>query len=316
MPVIKVQEIAYGRLRVPDLDVMEEFLVDFGMVRAARTADRLYMRGTGTDHHLHISEKSDSAGLVGFAFHVASEEDLHRVAKAPGASAVEAIDEPGGGKRVRLREPNGYQIEIVHGIETATPIHVPRLPLNTAEEPYKRPGTLMRVKRGPSHVKRMGHAVLATPKVRETVGWFRETLGLIGSDDVYAGHKDNILGSFNRADRGEDYVDHHILFCLHSEKAGLNHFSFEVHDVDDVFIGHEYLEKKGKYQHMWGIGRHLLGSQIYDYWLDPWKQMHEHWTDSDRLNVHNPSNLVSAEEGLDSQWGQAAPERVRVQVSP
>jgi hypothetical protein len=44
--------------------------------------------------------------------------------------------------------------------------------------------------------------------------------------------------------------------------------------------------------------------------------MHEHWTDSDRLNVHNSSNLVSAEEGLDSQWGQKAPERVLVQVSP
>jgi catechol 2,3-dioxygenase-like lactoylglutathione lyase family enzyme len=316
MPVIKIQEIVYGRLRVPDLDVMEEFLVDFGMVRAARTANRLYMRGTGTDHHLHISEKSDSAGLVGFAFYAASEEDLHRLAKAPGASAVETIDEPGGGKRVRLREPNGYQIEVVHGIEMVTPIHVPRLPLNTADEPLKRPGTLMRIARGPAHVKRMGHAVLASPKVKETVGWFRDTLGLIGSDDVYAGQKENILGSFNRADRGDDYVDHHILFCMTGEKAGLNHFSYEVQDVDDVFLGHEYLDKKGKYEHMWGIGRHLLGSQIYDYWLDPWRQMHEHWTDSDRLNAGNGSNLVSAEEGLASQWGQAAPEKVMHQVSP
>jgi len=36
MALIKVQDLAYGRLRAPDLDVMEEFLTHFGMLRAAR----------------------------------------------------------------------------------------------------------------------------------------------------------------------------------------------------------------------------------------------------------------------------------------
>ena len=44
---------------------------------------------------------------------------------------------------------------------------------------------------------------------------------------------------------------------------------------------------------MWGLGRHVLGSQVYDYWSDPWGRVHEHWADSDRLNVANGSNLVS-----------------------
>ena len=61
----------------------------------------------------------------------ASEDDLKRVATAPGASAVEEIDEPGGGQRVRLKEPNGYQIEVVHGIEALPPIPVVRDPMNT-----------------------------------------------------------------------------------------------------------------------------------------------------------------------------------------
>ena len=38
MALIKVTDIAYGRLRSPDLDVAEEFLTRFGMVRAERTA--------------------------------------------------------------------------------------------------------------------------------------------------------------------------------------------------------------------------------------------------------------------------------------
>jgi hypothetical protein len=309
MPTIKVRDIAYGRLCAPDLDLMEEFLTDFGMVRAARTSKALYMRGTDPVHHIHVTELGEPR-FVGLAWHAASEEDLGRLAKLPGASPVESIDEPGGGKRVRLKEPNGYQIEVVYGIESVAPIQVPRQLMNTGSDALKRAGQLMRLQRGSAHVKRIGHGVMGTPRLRETVDWFRDTLGLICSDDVYAGSKDHIIGSFNRCDRGEEYVDHHVFFCLQHEKAGLNHLSFEVQDVDDVFLGHEHLRQKGKYEHMWGFGRHLLGSQIYDYWADPWGRTHEHWTDTDRLNARNGSNLISAEDGLISQWGERPPEKM------
>ena len=93
MAVIKVRDLAYGRLRAPDLDVMEEFLTNFGMIRSARTANALYMRGTDPRHHIHITEKGDPK-FVAFGYYAASEDDLARVAKAPGASAVESIDEP------------------------------------------------------------------------------------------------------------------------------------------------------------------------------------------------------------------------------
>src|SRR5271169_1639677 len=55
MPVVKVTDLAYGRLRSPSLDQAEEFLTDFGMVRAERTSDALYMRGTDPNHHLHVT---------------------------------------------------------------------------------------------------------------------------------------------------------------------------------------------------------------------------------------------------------------------
>jgi catechol 2,3-dioxygenase-like lactoylglutathione lyase family enzyme len=315
MALIKVREFAYGRLRAPDLDAMEEFLVHFGMTRAARTPNALYMRGTDPRHHIHVTEKGDPA-FVGFAYHAASEDDLRRVATAPGASAVEAIDEPGGGKRVRLREPNGYQIEVVHGIETPPPIPVAREPMNTGSEPLRRAGVLMRPRHAPAPIKRIGHGVLATPNVRETVRWFQETLGFISSDDVYAGEKDNVIGSFNRCDCGDEYVDHHTLFCVVNERAGLNHLSFEVPDVDAVFMDHEYLSRLGKYEHMWGVGRHLLGSQVYDYWCDPWGRVHEQWADTDRLNAKSGSNLLPAHEGFVSQWGDDPPERFIHHVTP
>jgi catechol 2,3-dioxygenase-like lactoylglutathione lyase family enzyme len=312
--MIKVRDIAWGRLRSPDLDAAEEFLTHFGMVRADRTRTALYMRGTGPSHHLHVTELGP-AKFVGVAYEAASEDDLHRLAKVPGASAVEPIDEPGGGKRVRLTEPNGYQIEVVHGVAPVAAVPIARPPVNWRDRPTERAGVLCRIARGPAHVKRIGHAVWGTPKVMETVRWFRDTLGLVRSDDVYAGSTDNIIGSFNRCDRGDDYVDHHVLFCVHNPRAGLNHLSFEVEDMDDVFVGHEHLRDTKTYKHVWGIGRHVLGSQVYDYWSDPWGRVHEHWSDSDRLNTANGGNLISAEEGLISQWGGAPPQEFIEHVS-
>jgi hypothetical protein len=56
MPVVKVADFLWGRLRSPDLDQAEEFLTDFGLVRVARTKDKLFMRGTDPVHHIHVTE--------------------------------------------------------------------------------------------------------------------------------------------------------------------------------------------------------------------------------------------------------------------
>ena len=66
MAVIKVRDLAYGRLRSPDLDAQEAFLTAFGMVRTERTPTALYMRGTDPVHHIHVTEKGDP-GFIGFA---------------------------------------------------------------------------------------------------------------------------------------------------------------------------------------------------------------------------------------------------------
>jgi hypothetical protein len=146
------------------------------------------------------------------------------------------------------------------------------------------------------------------PNALAKLRWYRDTLGFIASDDVYEGSVDNIVASFNRCDRGERFVDHHTLLCFESQKPGLNHLSFEVQTFDDLMVGHEYLKQREKYRHVWGIGRHLLGSQIFDYWEDPWRRVHEHWTDSDVLNAHAEPGLHPIERGLSNQWGDAPPE--------
>jgi catechol 2,3-dioxygenase-like lactoylglutathione lyase family enzyme len=315
MPVIKVTDLAYGRLRAPDLDKEEEFLTAFGMVRAERTPTALYMRGTDPPHHIHVTELGDPK-YVGIALHAGSMDDLEKISKAPGASAIESIDEPGGGKRVRLTDPDGYQVEVVHGIAQLPKIKIERPKVNHGEDKTQRRNTLYyrNVERGPSHVKRFGHFVIHTPQFAKTLGWYREMFGFICSDEVYDGEKTNIGGSFNRLDRGDEFVDHHAFFCIKSTKAGLNHLSFEAADIDDIMIGHEHLVQKG-YEHYWGLGRHSLGSQVYDYWGDPWGRVHEHWADTDVLNASVPPNLIPRGE-LAGPWGGPPSEKFMGHASP
>ena len=307
MPAVKVTDLAYGRLQSPSLDQAEEFLTSFGMARAERTSDALYMRGTDPAHHIHVTHLGPSK-FIGIAFYVENEDDLNKFAKTPGASGIENLDEPGGGRRVRIADPNGYQIELICDMESLSTLPIRRNVLNWGDQKLRRAGELMRLDRGPSQVKRIAHAVLMTPKAMDKVQWYREMFGFLCSDDVYAGPKENVIASFNRCDRGDIYVDHHVFLCIEGPKTGLNHLSFEVQSFDDVMLGHEHLKEKGKYNHIWGIGRHVLGSQVFDYWQDPWGRVHEHWTDTDVLNARAPANLLSAEIGFASQWGDRAPQ--------
>ena len=307
MPVIKVTDLAYGRLQSPSLDEAEEFLTAFGLVRTERTRDALYMRGTDPAPFVHVTHLGPSK-FVGLAFLVASEDDLAKLARVPGASGIEHVDEPGGGKRVALTDPLGYRIEVVCGTQPVEPLPAALQSVNTGADKLRRAGELFRVERRPSQVKRIAHAVLMTRNAAEKVRWYREMLGFLPSDEVYVGSKDNIVASFNRCDRGDTFVDHHTFLCFESPNVGLNHLSFEVQSFDDLMVGHEHLQKAGKYRHVWGIGRHLLGSQVFDYWEDPWRRVHEHWTDSDVLNARSKPGLHPIDIGFSAQWGTAPPE--------
>src|SRR5260370_1135623 len=239
MPVIKAVDLAYGRLRSPDRDRQEEFLTALGMVRADGTKSALYMRGTDSPHHIHVTELG-APKYVGIALHAGSLEDLEKLARAPGASPVESIDEPGGGKRVRLTDPDGFQVEIVHGMAQLPKIPVVRPAVNTGEDKTKRRNALYRVERGPSHVKRIGHFVVHSPQFEKTLGWYREMLGFRCSDEAWADRKDHLVGSFPRLARAEHYVDHHVFFCIRAAKAGHTRLASEaagpVERADDVVL--------------------------------------------------------------------------------
>ena len=78
--MITVKDIAFVRYQVTDLECMEQFLVDFGLHRVARTERALYMRAVCAEHHSHISELGDKSATVGFGVLAQSHADLDRLA--------------------------------------------------------------------------------------------------------------------------------------------------------------------------------------------------------------------------------------------
>jgi len=303
--MIKVSDVAFVRFRVPDLDRAAEFTEAFGLVTAEREGDLLYSRGSDPSPWIHVLEKGD-AGFAGVGFDVPTAEEFEAATKLPGASAIEPLDGPGGGQRIRFTDPDGYSVEVVHGRAPAASLPAPHAqPYNTGQE-RRRLNVLQRVEKGPARVKRLGHCVVRVSDFQTSAEWYRSRFGFIPSDEVYLGDPSNIITAFLRCDRGDVPVDHHTFLCVGVGEPGFDHAAFEVEDIDAVMLGNEHLEAAG-FSHHAGIGRHVLGSQVFDYWQDPWGHVHEHFTDGDLLDAGVKTGSFDPATALGTQWGKFGP---------
>jgi len=301
--MIKVRDAAFVRFAAPDLDRAAMFLTDFGLEIAERSDDVLHARGTDPSAYLYVAERGEP-GFRGVAFEAASARDLEAAAAMEGASGPEPLDGPGGGSRVRLTDPDGFGVEIVHGRTPAAARPVAQALVNRGSE-VRRRGQLHRAARGPAAVKRLGHVVLRVADYATSAQWYRSRFGFLVSDEVHLGEPGNVVTAFLRCDRGQAYTDHHTLLCVGLGQVGFDHAAFEVEDVDAVMTGHDHLAAAG-YDHHAGVGRHVLGSQVFDYWRDPWGHVMEHFTDGDLLNAGHEAGRHDAATALGTQWGRFA----------
>ncbi len=301
--MIKVDDIAFVRFTAPDLDAMEAFLADFGLVRAHRDAETLYMRGLDGDPFLHVTKKGEP-GFAGVAFKARSLGDLEKLAAETNAE-IAPLDGPGGGKMLSLKDPDGFNVEVVADRKLVETLDVPAtIPSNDARRKARK-NERKRLQPGAAHVKRIGHCVLNVSNFRASEAWYKERLGFITSDEIKMS-PEFALGAFMRCDRGEEPADHHTLFLAGTGAPKFNHAAFEVVDFDDLMSGHDLLKSKS-YAHQWGVGRHILGSQIFDYWRDPWGHVLEHWTDGDLMTASWGSREATLQDLAGVQWGMPMP---------
>ncbi len=302
-PCIRVKQLAYVRVEAPDVAKAETFLEAFGLQLVERSNQKTYLRGTDAQAPCYILSQGTGT-VTAIAFEADNIEDLQKISELPEASRIEPLDEPSGGQVVRLPDPTGMQIEIVHGREAREPLDA--APSHDFNMNGLRPrvGEFPAVRHGPSHVRRIGHLVLESADPDSLYGWYHERFGLTKSDAVLLPNGSPQM-VFSRLDRGEVYVDHHVVGFQYALDEGtrVQHIAFEVGNLDDLMSGREHL-KRNKYRNVWGVGRHFLGGQIFDYWKSPFGLIHEHWTDTDLINQqHEASNCAIG--AMQDYWGPA-----------
>lgn len=304
MAGIKIEDIAFVGFRAPDLARMRTFMEDFGATVAGQTDHHLYMRGVGDAPFVHVTELGEP-GFARVGFRAESVQDLEALAAHVGETPSR-LDAPGGGQFIDLTDPDGHAVRVVAGQQPAEPmVFEPPAAWNFSHD-KPRLRAVKRVEQGPAKIVRLGHCVLNVSDFRASEAWYKERFGFITSDEVEVA-PGVTMGAFLRCDRGDTPTDHHTLFLAQLPAGpGFNHAAFEVRDIEDVLAGHARLTAKD-YDQAWGVGRHYLGSQVFDYWRDPWGHTLEHWTDGDMFTAADGSRKATLDEVLGVQWGPAMP---------
>lgn len=250
-------------LGVPDPAAVGDYYERFGLSRVGELTF-----GTATD--------SAQLRLVEAPFRRATEvvlavddpEDLDGIAKrldAGGFASVVSSDvaavDPATGVRFVARH---------HPLIRAT--GGPRPPANrpgTTERPNARAQAPLNT--GPPSVLRLGHVVVGSTQPERTVSLLADGFGMKVSDQVAGG-----VMSFLRCS-----IDHHNLLVMQAPVSYAHHTAWEVEDIDEIARGATNILHETPEAHVWGLGRHQLGSNYFWYLRDPAGNFAEYYADMD-----------------------------------
>ncbi|MGZ8291592.1 MAG: VOC family protein [Telluria sp.] len=306
-PLVKAQALAFLMFEKPDLAATKAFLSDFGMLRVAGDAEHLVMRGHGSAPAIYLARLGPRARYTGAAFTVASEAELDCLQAKAGARRLASALIPGGGSGVELVDPAGNLLWIVTGQRpsAARPLRAPLHRYANCHAEVRRVNATVRPPLEPAAVARLGHVVLQTVDFGGMADWYMRHLGLIPTDVQYLADGSPNLAFF-RLDLGDTPADHHSFVLAGGIEEKYEHSAYEVIDLDALGQGQNVLRAKG-HRHMWGIGRHILGSQLFDYWYDPDGMEFEHYTDGDMFTSAHETHYVPLELSGIWAWGDDVP---------
>ncbi|KAJ5198603.1 uncharacterized protein N7498_007720 [Penicillium cinerascens] len=267
-----------------DINKARQFLEDFGFQEVKRVGKDTYYRGTGFEPFVYCAREGDEDEFGGAAFTVESEEDLEYASRTlPGASKItEFTDAPGSGLYVTFRDPaDNFPFHLVYGQKCHDDVKTfPPLKFNF--------GTLACV-----------------TNFAKAFEFYTTRFNFKPSDLVYDGNGRDIT-TFLHLDRDSEKVDHHCFFFFEGSKSHVHHSYFETHNFDTQVLGHDWLRHKG-YENCWGVGRHVMGSQIFDYWFDTSRFILEHYVDGDLVDDEHPINRSQASPDNLHVWGPDLP---------
>ncbi|KAL1858198.1 hypothetical protein VTK73DRAFT_7909 [Phialemonium thermophilum] len=307
---IKLVRIAHVYYTHKDMDRERRFLEDFGFQEVKRSGSKTYYRGTGTEPFVYCASEGDHNEFGGAAFVVESKEDLEYAASSlPHATEVhEMLDEPGGGLRVTFKDPvDGFPFHLVYGQTptVASDAGLLQRKFNFPTQKFRPGNQFQRFKKGPAPVHKLGHFGMCVTDFAKTYDFYTSRFNFYPSDLVYDESGRDVT-TFLHLDRGLELVDHHCFFFFEGPESHVHHSSYETYDFDTQSLGHDWLREKG-YENCWGVGRHIMGSQIFDYWFDTSHFILEHYVDGDLVNSEHPTNRSKASPDGLHVWGPDLP---------
>jgi len=223
-------------------------------------------------------------------------DDLARI-----AAALEAVDmgiEIDAGDTLRFRDPIdnvAYEISVAPRYGAAAN-ELPIVNTPSAAPRVDTPADAV-MRSNPVQPSNLTHMVRGTKDPDASIKFHTEVLGFELSDALGG------FGGFMRC--GEV---HHNLAVQLAEQPFLHHISFECDDVDEVGRGAGHMLELDADSHVWGLGRHAIGSNYFWYLKDPSGNFAEYSSDIDRISsqeAYKPKDW-DGKESLYS-WGPPTP---------
>jgi catechol 2,3-dioxygenase-like lactoylglutathione lyase family enzyme len=303
----KAIQLAFLRFEKKDLKKAEDFWNDFGLQSVSHTDEMLVMRGTGSSPAILVAYRGERSRFIGAAFVVPDSTDFEKLQRDYGAEPLLASAIPGGGRGISLRDPSGNEVWLIAdwGKVDPIPLRVPLTAQMNSLEQRPRVNSTIRPPLEPARVARLGHLVLQTTDFQSMATWYMRHLGVIPTDVQYLEDGSTMLAFF-RLDLGDTPAEHHSIVVAGALENRYEHSAWEVADLDAIGQGHQILKSKG-HKHMWGIGRHVLGSQLFDYWYDADGFEFEHYTDSDLFTADYETRYVPFSAASIWSWGHDVP---------
>ena len=227
-------------LGVANLPANEKFYTDvWGLAPVAHEGNAVYLRGTGSAHHIVALHPRARTELLSVTLSAASRADVDALAaqlKGNGvtiSSAPAAIGEPGGGYGLSFRDPEGRTFRVI------------------ADDTRHADATAAK-----DRPERLAHVVLNSTDVPNATRFFTDTIGFTLSDQTK-------IMAFIRCNR-----DHHSLSFAVGTAATLNHIAFHMPHLEAVMLGAGRMKDAG-YPIEWGVGRHGPGNNVFTYFVAP-----------------------------------------------
>ena len=281
MPIVNVEEVSHVALKTRNVEHQATFYTNIvGLGETERDATgRVYLR-CNANHHAVVLVPSSESGIDHFALNVGDPKTLNAAATALTRAGIsyetETPGELGQGPSLRLRDPDGYSVELIGGMAQVSPNYGPR-----AVQPRK-----------------LSHVTLLVDDCKRSGEFYSEVLGFRPSDwvdDIFLWMRCN--------------PDHHGLAFAKTGSIRMHHFALEVIDFSYLVRQAEHLMQNG-YTLLYGPGRHGPGQNQFEYFRDPEQNLIEFMCDMQQIwdDASYEPRVWNSKEIWVNLWGPDPPE--------